>query len=72
MFLNSLIRELCTKEENNKAGCTLNFGGQYIIQKDRPKETLENLSSQYQFRGSKGFIRHFNVKKLYPIFWFVQ
>ena len=28
MFLSSLIEELCTKEENNKAGCTLTFGGQ--------------------------------------------
>ena len=26
MFLSSLIEELCTKEENNKAGCTLTFG----------------------------------------------
>ena len=31
MFLNSLIEELCTKEENNKAGCTLTFGGQCRI-----------------------------------------
>ena len=30
MFLSSLIKELCTKEENNKAGCTLIFGGQCI------------------------------------------
>ena len=28
MFLSLLIEELCTKEENNKAGCTLTFGGQ--------------------------------------------
>ena len=28
MFLSSLIEELCTKEENKKAGCTLTFGGQ--------------------------------------------
>ena len=28
MFLSSLIEELCTKEENNKAGCTVTFGGQ--------------------------------------------
>ena len=27
MFLSSLIEELSTKEENNKAGCTLTFGG---------------------------------------------
>ena len=32
MFLSSLIEELCTKEENNKAGCTLTFGGQCILQ----------------------------------------
>ena len=25
MFLSSLIEKLCTKEENNKAGCTFNF-----------------------------------------------
>ena len=30
MLLSSLIEELCTKEENNKAGCTLIFGGQCI------------------------------------------
>ena len=32
MFLSSLIEELCTKEENNKASCTLTFGGQCIYQ----------------------------------------
>ena len=31
MFITSLIEELCTKEENNKAGCTLTFGGQFIF-----------------------------------------
>ena len=31
MFLSSLIEELCTKEENNKVGCTLIFGGQCIL-----------------------------------------
>ena len=30
MFLSTLIEELRTKEENNKAGCTLTFGGQCI------------------------------------------
>ena len=30
MFLSSLIEELRTKEENNKAGCTLTFGWQCI------------------------------------------
>ena len=38
MFINSLIEELCTNGENNKAGCTLTFGGQcmYIyIQRER-------------------------------------
>ena len=29
MFLSSLNEELCTKEENNKAICTLTFGGQW-------------------------------------------
>ena len=28
MFLSSLIEELCSKEENNKAGYTLTFRGQ--------------------------------------------
>ena len=28
MSLSSLIEELCTKEENNKGGCTLTFRGQ--------------------------------------------
>ena len=32
MFLSSLIEELSTKEENNKAGLTLTFGGQCILQ----------------------------------------
>ena len=31
MFLSSLIEELCAKEENNKAGCNLTFGGQCMI-----------------------------------------
>ena len=26
MFLSPLIEELCTKEENDKTGCKLNFG----------------------------------------------
>ena len=29
MLLNSLIEELCTKEENNKAVCTLTSEGQH-------------------------------------------
>ena len=28
MFISLLIEELCTKEENNKTGCTLTFRGQ--------------------------------------------
>ena len=32
MFLSSLIEELWTKEENNKAGCTLTFGEQCMLQ----------------------------------------
>ena len=35
MFLSSIIEELCTKEENYEASCTLTFVGQcicYIIQ----------------------------------------
>ena len=31
MFLTSLIEEFCTKKENNKASCTLTFGGQYSL-----------------------------------------
>ena len=31
MFLSSLTEELCTKEENNKAGCILFFGDQCIF-----------------------------------------
>ena len=31
MFLSSSINELCPKEENNKAGVTLTFGGQCIL-----------------------------------------
>ena len=30
MFLSSLIKELCTKEETNKTGYILTFGGQCI------------------------------------------
>ena len=30
MFLSSLIEELCTKEENDKTGCKLNFGYECI------------------------------------------
>ena len=31
MSFSSLIEELCTKDENNKTGCTLTFGGQLNI-----------------------------------------
>ena len=31
MFLSSLYEELCIKEENDKTGCTLIFGGQCKI-----------------------------------------
>ena len=40
-----------------------------IIQKDRPKGTLENLSCQCQYKGLKGFMRHFNVKSVVVITW---
>ena len=30
MFFSSLIEEICSKEENNKASCTLTFGGQCL------------------------------------------
>ena len=33
-----------------------------IIQKDRPKETFENLNHQCQYKGHNVFTRHFNVK----------
>ena len=32
MFLSSLIKELCTKEENDKTGCKLNFGHECSIE----------------------------------------
>ena len=31
MFLSSLVKELCAKEENNKGGCTLTFGGPFFV-----------------------------------------
>ena len=31
MLLSSLIEELCTKEENDKTGCKLNFGHECIL-----------------------------------------
>ena len=37
MFLSSFIEELYTNEENNKAGCTLTFGGQCIIENEEKK-----------------------------------
>ena len=45
MFLSSLIEEFCTKKENNKAGCTLTFGGQCI--KNIQKEI--GIFSKYSF-----------------------
>ena len=30
MFLYSLIKDLCTKEENDKTGCNFNFGHECI------------------------------------------
>ena len=33
MFFCSLIEELCTKEENDKTGCKLNFGHECITSK---------------------------------------
>ena len=38
MFLSLLIEELCTKKENNKADCTLTFGGQCIKKKQKQKK----------------------------------
>ena len=40
MFLNSLIEELCTKEEINKAGWTLSFGGQRTLILLNPNRTF--------------------------------
>ena len=42
MFLSSLIEELCTKKENDKTGCKLNFGhecnlGHTLVHKYFPK-----------------------------------
>ena len=37
MFLSSLIEELCTKEENDKTGCKLNF--EHECNSDIPRVT---------------------------------
>ena len=35
MFLCSFIDELCTKEENDKTGCNLSFGHEYIYDREK-------------------------------------
>ena len=40
MFLSSFIEELCTKEENNKADCTLISGGQCTLNSTDANKTL--------------------------------
>ena len=40
-----------------------------IVQKDKPKATLENLNRQCQYKGRKSFTRHFNVKYYETVPW---
>ena len=40
MFISLLNEELCTKEQNNKAGCTLTFGGQCKISMHKMVKTF--------------------------------
>ena len=52
MFLSSLIEELCSKEENNKEGCTLTFGGQCI---------------NWWIYFTNAFNQNFSIKKKYTV-----
>ena len=47
MSLSSLIEELSTKKENNKAGCTLTFGG-HCMKCDKTSHT--NLEMNIKHR----------------------
>ena len=59
MFLSSLIEDLCTKEENNKAGYTLTFGGQCIFR-------LQSKVSKYANFHKNRFIND-RRKKDHPL-----
>ena len=59
MFLSSLIEELCTKEENNKAGCTLNFGSLSVHGKGRKK--LQKYKFLAHCQSTWVFSEHFTV-----------
>ena len=48
MFWSSLIEELCTKEENDKTGCKLNFGHECNRVPDENKILLESEMSTEQ------------------------
>ena len=52
MFLSSLIEELCTKEENNKAGSTLTFGGQCIFSENLLNAIIKVLKNP-QSKGAR-------------------
>ena len=53
MFLSSIIEELWTKEENNKAGCTFTFGGQ-CIWKTLSLNYIKGLISNSAFQTLQG------------------
>ena len=40
MFLCTLFEELCTKEENDKTGCSFNFGHECSYLRNSEKSTL--------------------------------
>ena len=49
MFLSYLIEEICTKEENNKAGCNFNFGHQ--SEKRVSSKTFSLFSAILRYNG---------------------
>ena len=49
MLLSSLIEELCTKEENNKASCTLTFGGQCILRQEKKTSSKKGVKENQIF-----------------------
>ena len=65
MFLCSLIEELCTKEENDKTGCKLNFGHECIfnyLKKGEGKGRYDKLLLHFFFNIGKAFFyMYFNM-----------
>ena len=53
MFLSSLIEELCTKEENNEAACTLTFGGQCNKRMWRSNEKFSQFHAKFTLLDKK-------------------